>query len=97
MVLSGLGHTSGSIVSRRLACRPKMTDEGWSIRRLTFVLYPFGAGAAAVNIFFASLIGSWMGFPVLSPIVSLLGGVVLGFPVTFIFAKHIRKLIDKTK
>ena len=71
-----------------------MTHEGWSTRRLTLVLYPFGAGAAAVNIFFASLIGSWLGLPVLSPVVSIIGGAILGLPLTVMFAKHIRKLID---
>jgi hypothetical protein len=42
----------------------KTTD--WSVRKIALVLYPFGAGAAAVNVFFASLIGSWVDLPVLS-------------------------------
>lgn len=74
-----------------------MIYKGWSTRSLTFALYPFGAGAAAVNIFFASLIGSWLGLPVLSPVTSLLGGAVFGLPLTLLFVNHIRKLIEKAK
>lgn len=63
--------------------------------RLTLVLYPFGAGAMAVNLFFASLIGSWLGWPVLTPVQSVLGGLVLGIPATWAFAGHIRRLMQK--
>ncbi len=63
--------------------------------RLTLILYPFGAGAMAVNVFFASLIWSWIGLPVLTPVQSLLGGAVLGLPATWVFAHHIRRLMDK--
>ncbi|NIZ63480.1 NnrT protein, partial [Sedimentitalea sp. CY04] len=52
---------------------------------MTLVLYPFGAGAAAVNIFFASLITSWIGWPVLSPVNSIYVGLVLGAPLTYWF------------
>jgi hypothetical protein len=34
---------------------------GWSHQKIAVVLFPFGAGAMAVNVFFASLIGSWIG------------------------------------
>lgn len=68
---------------------------GWSTLQITLALYPLGVGAAAVNLFFASLIGSWLSFPVLTPLVSLMGGMVIGFPITFLFARHIRKLMDK--
>jgi len=63
--------------------------------RLTLILYPFGAGAMAVNLFFASLIGSWIGWPVLTPGASLLGGLVLGAPATWAFARHIKSLMAK--
>lgn len=69
--------------------------DGWSIPRLTLVLYPFGAGAMALNVFFASLIGSWIGWPILSPAWSIAGGAVLGVPATYWFARHIRALMDK--
>ena len=66
-----------------------------SLRRLTLYLYPFGAGAMAVNLFFASLIMSWVGWPVLTPIQSVMGGLVLGVPATWAYARHIRRLIAK--
>lgn len=69
-------------------------QSGWSLRQITAALYPFGAGAMALNVFFASLIGSWLGLPVLSPIVSVIIGALLGLPATWIFARHIRRLIN---
>lgn len=66
-----------------------------SLWRLTLVLYPFGAGAMAVNLFFASLIWSWIGWPVLTPVQSVLGGLVLGVPATVAFARHIHALMAK--
>lgn len=65
--------------------------------RLTLMLYPFGAGAAAVNIFFASLILSWLDLPVLSPGVAVLGGAVLGWPATALFARHIGRLMEEAE
>ncbi|GGD37466.1 NnrT family protein, required for expression of nitric oxide and nitrite reductase (Nir and Nor) [Aureimonas glaciei] len=64
-----------------------------TLLRLALILYPFGAGAMAVNLFFASLIGSWVGWPVLTPVQSVLGGAVLGVPATWAFASHIKKLM----
>ena len=66
-----------------------------SLTRLTLILYPFGAGAMAVNLFFASLIASWIGLPVLTPVQSVIGGAVLGIPATWAFARHIQRLMDK--
>ncbi|POF30496.1 NnrT protein [Roseibium marinum] len=67
---------------------------GW---KLLVGLYPFGAGAAAVNLFFASLIFSWIGWRVLTPHEAIAGGLVLGLPATWAFARHIRGLMDKAE
>ena len=77
-----------------MAGLPKMTRRGWSTRKIALALYPFGAGAAAVNVFFASLIFSWIGGPVLSTGFSILIGAILGVPATWYFARHIRHLMD---
>ena len=69
----------------------------WSVTKLTVVLYPFGAGAMAVNSFFASLIGSWAGLPVLSPAASIVVGSVIAVPLTWLFARHIRRLMDEAE
>jgi hypothetical protein len=69
---------------------PQMSRAG-----LTLILYPFGLGAMAVNLFFASLIGSWFGLPVLSPWQSVAGGAILGAPASWLFSCHIKRLMAK--
>lgn len=58
-------------------------------------VYPFAASAAAVNVYFVSLILSWLGLPVVTPAHAVLGGVVLGLPATWAFARHIHRLMEK--
>ncbi|WP_299613619.1 NnrT protein [uncultured Tateyamaria sp.] len=74
-----------------------MTGGGWSTPKITLVLYPFGAGAAAVNVFFASLIFSWMGGPIASAAWSIGLGCLIGIPATWYFARHIRHLMDRAE
>jgi hypothetical protein len=50
-----------------------------------------------VNLFFATLILSWIGWPVLTPVQSLLGGLALGLPATWAFARHIRRLMAEAE
>lgn len=71
-----------------------MKQRGWSTLKIALVLYPFGAGAAAVNVFFASLIFSWLGGPVATSAWSLALGALIGAPATWYFARHIRHLMD---
>ncbi len=63
---------------------------GW---RLVAIAYPFAVGAMTVNLFFLSLILSWVGVPVLTPLRAVLAGLVLGLPVAWVFARHIRRLM----
>ncbi|TDE33544.1 NnrT protein [Antarcticimicrobium sediminis] len=71
-----------------------MRARGWSTARITLALYPLGAGAMGVNVFFAALILSWVGGPVLSTLWSFALGCVIGGPATWAFARHIRQLMD---
>lgn len=71
-----------------------MKQTGWSSRQIALVLYPFGVGAMAVNVFFASLIGSWVGGPVLTTGWSIVLGALIAVPATVAFARHIRKLMN---
>ena len=71
-----------------------MTQNGWPTHIIALVLYPLGAGAMATNVFFASLIGSWVGLPVLAPLWSVGIGALIGIPATWAFARHIRHLMD---
>ncbi len=72
-----------------------MTQTGWSTSKITLALYPFGAGAAAVNVFFASLILSWIGGPIATTAWSIGLGCLIGAPATWYFARHIRHLMDE--
>lgn len=65
-------------------------NPGW---RLLAAVYPFAAGAMAVNLFFLSLVGSWIGWPVLTPGWSVAGGMALGAPAAWAFARHLRRLM----
>ena len=71
-----------------------MTRNGWGVGKLTLALYPFGAGAVAINVYFAGFIASWIGLPVLSPATSAVLGSALALPATWLFAQHVRKLMD---
>ena len=72
-----------------MADLPPLTP-GW---RLLAIVYPFAAGAAALNLFLLALVGTWIGGPVLTPGWSVVGGLVLGLPVTWAFARHLRRLM----
>lgn len=66
-----------------------------SVMRLALYLYPLGIGAVGINLFFTSLVFSWIGWPVMSPYLAMAGGAVLGYPFAYPFARHIRHLMDK--
>lgn len=70
-------------------------EEGWSVGKLTLVLYPLGAGAVAVNLFMVGLFAPLIGLPPVSPGWSVIGGAVFGVPATWAFARHIRSLMDR--
>jgi len=95
MVRDGIYHAACSLVGGAPVGHAQMTQNGWSVGKIALVLYPFGAGAMAVNVFFASLIGSWIGWPVLSTQWSIVCGCVIGVPVTLVFARHIRSLMNE--
>lgn len=59
------------------------------------LLYPLGAGAVAINAFFASLIASALGARVLTPAEACIAGLLLGLPATYAFAGHIATLIKQ--
>ncbi|MEP2029790.1 MAG: NnrT protein [Paracoccaceae bacterium] len=74
-----------------------MTQTGWSTGKLTAALFPFGAGAMALNVYFGSLILSWLGIPIIAPVAAILVALPLGLPATWLFARHIRRLMDQSK
>lgn len=70
-----------------------MTRERRKLIALTLWLWPLGWGAVAINLFFLSLIGSWLGMPVLPPVWAALLGIPLGLPFSFGFARYFRHLV----
>ncbi|SLN65222.1 hypothetical protein ROA7450_03447 [Roseovarius albus] len=74
-----------------------MSDAGWSTRKITAVLYPFGAGAMALNVYFSSLILSWLGLPAITPVTAIFIALPLGLPATWLFALHIKRLIKSSQ
>lgn len=88
------GRNRGTGAQRDPSGRPvrfkQPPNPGW---RLLAAVYPFAAGAMAVNLFFLSLVGSWIGWPVLTPGWSVAGGMALGAPAAWTFARHLRRLM----
>ena len=61
--------------------------------KLVLGLYCFTAGAMALNIYFASLILGWAGWPIITPMRSLWIGLPLGWPAAWIYARHLTRLM----
>ncbi len=73
-------------------------DSGrWQVWKIGVVIYPLAVGAAAVNVFFAGLMGQAVGLQALSPVAACLAGVVVGAPFAWIVARWLRGLIDKAE
>ncbi|MFV1493297.1 NnrT protein [Phaeobacter sp. JH18-32] len=51
----------------------------------------------ALNVYFAALITSWLGLPVLGISPSIIIGAVIALPATYAFAGHIRRLMDSAE
>ncbi len=69
----------------------------WPVWKISVVLYPLAAGAAAVNVFFLSLMLQRLGVAALSPWMSINIGLVLGLPFTWIAGRWIWGLIDQAE
>ena len=64
---------------------------------MTLKIALIGAGAMGVNLYFASLIGSWLGWRVLTPWEAAAGGLAIGLPATYAFASHIARLMQQAE
>ncbi len=69
--------------------------EPWSIRKLAVVLYPFAAGAVAINLFLLGLISHAMGWPSISPNWAVLLSIPLGVPAAWASGRWVRHLMDE--
>ncbi len=69
----------------------------WPVWKLALLLYPFTAAAVAINLFLIGLMTQAIGLRALSPLESLIGGIVLGIPATWLAARWVRRLIDEAE
>lgn len=78
---------------------PVTEDPGGGPRlsRLMLILYPFAAGAVAINLFMLGLMGQAVGLPALAPMVALGLAMPLGVPATWAFAVWVKGLIDRAE
>lgn len=64
--------------------------------KLALLFYPFAASAVWINLFMASLLVSWLGPDVLSPMRAVWIAVILGVPAAWAAARWIRGLLERT-
>ena len=77
-----------------------MTDAGhtcWPVWKLGLLLYPFAAAAVAINLFMLGLMGPLVGIAALSPEITLLLSLPLGFPAAWASALWVRRLIEEAE
>ncbi len=67
----------------------------WPVWKLAILLYPFAAGAVAINLFMLGLIGPWLGLATISPWDTLLISAPLGVPAAWLAGRWVRALMDE--
>ncbi|WP_425040475.1 hypothetical protein [Primorskyibacter sp. S187A] len=76
--------------------QPTQEEDGrWPIWKLAILLYPFAAGAVAINLFMLFLMLQVLGFEAISPESSVVWGIFLGVPAAWAFARWARRLMDE--
>ncbi len=73
------------------------TSGRWPVWAVALVLYPLAAGAGAVNLFFLFLVLQAVGLRALTPIESIVGGIILGIPFAWISGKWMHGLIKQAE
>jgi hypothetical protein len=61
------------------------------------VLYPFAAGAVAINLFLLGLMWQAVGIAALSPVTCVVLSIPLGIPASWAAARWVRHLIDEAE
>ncbi|NNE80569.1 MAG: hypothetical protein HKN18_09880 [Silicimonas sp.] len=72
-----------------------MSEGRWPVWKLSVLLYPFAAAAVAINLFMLALMAQAIGLPALSPVASIIGGIILGVPAAWASGRWVRRLIDE--
>lgn len=63
--------------------------------KLKLILYPFVAGAVAINLFMLFLLFQAVGLVAMSPMTALILSIPLGVPATYLTAHWVQGLIDE--
>lgn len=69
----------------------------WSRQKLAIVLFPFVWAAVAVNLFLATLLGTWFGWTAVSPTACVLFALPLSVPATWAAALWVDHLLDEAE
>lgn len=69
----------------------------WPVWKLALLLYPFAAGAVAINLFLAGLVLPVIGFDPISPVAALKSSIPLGIPATWACGRWVRRLMDQAE
>lgn len=69
-------------------------DRPWPVWKLALLLYPFAAGAVAVNLFMLSLMAPLVGLAPLAPLTAVKWSIGLGIPAAWASGRWARHLMD---
>ena len=72
-----------------------MSEHRWPVWKLAVLLYPFAAGAVAINLFLLFLMLQVFGIAAISPSLSVLASIPLGVPAAWASGKWARALMDE--
>lgn len=73
-----------------------MTDPApWPVWKLALLLYPFAAGAVAINLFLLSLMAPVVGLTPLAPVTAVIWSIALGVPAAWAAGRWLRRLMDE--
>ncbi|WP_187428077.1 hypothetical protein ROLI_001980 [Roseobacter fucihabitans] len=67
----------------------------WPVWKLALLLYPFAAGAVAINLFMLSLLLPVFGLEPLDPVTALKWSIGLGVPAAWASGRWARHLMDE--
>lgn len=65
--------------------------------KLQLLLYPFSAGAVAINLFLLFLMLQALGVPAMPPLTALLLAFPLGIPANWLVTRWVQGLIDEAE
>jgi len=70
-------------------------DARWPVWKLALLLYPFAAGAVAINLFLLGLIFHVTGWQAIAPVTAVIWSIPLGVPATWAAGRWVRRLMDE--